>query len=99
MGIHRLPQIELYWNEKLLFQNQLPSIITKNRFKMLCHGLHLPIKDYDLESNIENDEIEIKEVNDPDNNYELEVKYDPRNKVNYFIEKIILDPWKRNNYR
>ena len=56
---------------------------------MLCHGLHLLIKDYDLEPNIENDEIEIKEENDPDNNYELEVKYDPRNKVNYFIEKII----------
>ena len=56
---------------------------------MLCIGLHLPIKDYDLEPNIENDETEIKEENDPDNNYELEVNYDPRNKVNYFIEKII----------
>ena len=55
---------------------------------MLCHSLHLSIKDQDLEPNIENDEIEIKEGNDTDNNDELEVKYDPRD---YFIEKIILN--------
>ena len=28
---------------------------------MFCFALHSPIKDYHLESNIENDEIEIKE--------------------------------------
>ena len=44
---------------------------------MLCHGLHLQIKDYDLEPNIEKDEIEINEENEPDYNNELEVKYDP----------------------
>ena len=89
MGIHHLPQIDLYWSEKILFQNQLPSIIIKNRFKMICHALHLPIKDYDLESNIENAEIEMKEENDLDDNDESDEEYDPRNKVNFFIEKII----------
>ena len=57
---------------------------------MICHALHLPIKDYDLESNIENAEIEMKEENDLDDNDESDEEYDPRNKVNFFIEKKIL---------
>ena len=56
MGIHKLPQIELYWSDNFIFKNQLPKIISKAKFKFLCCALHLPINDKDLGDNDEKNE-------------------------------------------
>ena len=30
MGIHKLPQIDNYWNNSIIFSNNIPSVIIKN---------------------------------------------------------------------
>ena len=59
MGIHKLPQIELYWSDNFIFKNQLPNIISKAKFKFLCCALHLPINDKDLGDNDEKNKNDI----------------------------------------
>ena len=48
IGIHKLPQIELYLSDNFIFKNQLPNIISKAKFKFLYCALNLPINDKDL---------------------------------------------------
>ena len=48
MGVHILPKIKNYWENSFLSGNNLPKIITKNKFKFLCSALHLPVSDDDL---------------------------------------------------
>ena len=70
MGIYKLPQFELYFSYNFAFKNQLPKIISKGKLKFLWCILYLPIKDFDLGNNIEENEY----------HYDLENKVDDKQK-------------------
>ena len=41
MGVHRLSKIKNYLENSFLFRNNLPKMISKNKYKLLCSALHL----------------------------------------------------------
>ena len=64
MWIHKLPQIDNYYNNSFIFSNNIPSIISKNYFKLISFGLRINIKDTDLLSNeFLSEDKEDKEIN------------------------------------
>ena len=67
MGIHKLPQIELYCSDNFIFKNQLSNIISKAKFKFLCCVLHLSINDKDLVDNDQKNENDVIFDNNEEN--------------------------------
>ena len=72
MGIHKLPQIKLYWSDNFIFKNQLPNIISKAKFKFLYCALPLPINDKDLGDNEKNENDDIFDNNEEDDEKTIE---------------------------
>ena len=81
MGILKLPQLELDWSDNFAFKNQLPKIISKGKFKFFCYALHLPINDFDLGNNIEENENH-DDLENKDDYVQIEIKDKERNNYN-----------------
>ena len=80
----------------------MSKVITKNKFKFLCHCLHLPIDNNDLNysnDNNQNDNDDIIELEYSERKAKLEYyeqKIDPRIKVKEYLEQIIMNS--KNNF-
>ena len=75
-------------------RNNLPKIISNNKFKFLCSAFHLPVSDDDLEYNAlnnntanDNEENDSDEIPLPKTNTDKE---DPREKILWYINNIKL---------
>ena len=93
MKIYKRNEKDNNWENSFLFGNNLPKIISKNKFKFLCSVLHLPVSDDDLEYNALNNNM----VNDNEENNSDEIplpktntdKADQREKVLWYINNIM----------
>ena len=92
MGLHTLSNYENYWKDDFINKKNLPKIITKNKFKLICFALHLPVN-YDDFNEINNNDNEEENENFGNNEEEIDDEIinenDPRKKVFYYINSII----------
>ena len=80
-----------------MIENSLSKVITKNKFKFLCHYLHLPIDHNDLNcfnDDNQNDKDDIIELEYSERKAKLEYneqKIDSRIIVKEYLEQIIMN--------
>ena len=77
-GLH--PCYDNYWKDDIIYENSLSKVITKNKFKFLCHCLHLSIDNNDLNCSTD--------YNQNDNDEIIELEYSERKaKLDYYDKK------------
>ena len=94
-GLHPYNCYDNYWKDDIIYENSLSKVTTKNKFKFLCHCLHLPIDNNDLNcSNDDNQNDDIIDLEYSEREAKLkyyEQKIDPRIKVKEYLEQIIMN--------